>query len=114
LAERFGVESMMLEDASFAGFDVVVNATPAGTSGRLVNETPASAAQLRGARLAYDLVYNPASTAFLREANAAGCETLGGLAILVGQAEEQFKLWLGQAPPEGVMYGAAQKRRSEI
>jgi len=40
-------------------FDVVVNATPLGTSGELENETPARARQLRGARLAYELVYNP-------------------------------------------------------
>jgi len=112
LSERFGVDSMLLDGASFAGFDVVVNATPAGTVGRLVNETPASAFQLRGARLAYDLVYNPSVTAFLREATEAGCETLGGLAMLVGQAEEQFELWMGQAPGEGVMNEAAQRRLS--
>jgi 3-dehydroquinate dehydratase/shikimate dehydrogenase len=114
LAQRFGAESMPLEGASFKGFDVVVNATPAGTLGRLVNETPASASQLRGARLAYDLVYNPTETAFLREAREAGCQALGGLAMLVGQATEQFKLWTGEAPQENVMAEAAMRRLSEL
>ena len=73
------------------------------------NKTPATADQLRGARLAYDLVYNPIETSFLREAREAGCETLSGLAMLAAQAEEQFKLWTGAPVPEGVMYEAARK-----
>ena len=113
LGQRFGVESISLEDARFEGFDVVVNATPLGTLGEFVNETPANAVQLRGARLAYDLVYNPTETRFLREAREAGCDTLGGLAMLVAQATEQFKLWTGQAPDESGMYEAA-RRRLEI
>ena len=113
LAERFGIDVMRLEEASFKGFDVVVNATPLGTVGEFENEAPATASQLRGARLVYDLVYNPTETKFLREARAAGCETLGGLEMLVAQAEEQFKLWTGAPPPEGVMYEAARRRLKE-
>lgn len=109
LAERFGAGWKALEGASFEGFDVVVNATPLGTARHLVDQTPATAEQLRGARLAYDLVYNPADTRFLREARAAGCKTLGGLAMLVAQAAEQFRLWTGETAPEGVMYEAARQ-----
>jgi 3-dehydroquinate dehydratase/shikimate dehydrogenase len=108
LAERFGVQKMALEGASFESFDVVINATPLGTLGELESETPATASQLRGTRLAYDLVYNPTETKFLREARGAGCQTLGGLAMLVAQAAEQFKLWTGVTPPEGVMREAAE------
>ncbi len=99
---------MPLEGASFESFDVVINATPLGTLGQLESQTPATASQLRGARLAYDLVYNPAETEFLREAREVGCQTLGGLAMLVAQATEQFKLWTGATPPEGVMREAAE------
>ena len=113
LAERFGAEWLPLEEARFTGFDVVVNATPLGTVGHFEGETPATASQLRGARLVYDLVYNPTETKFLREASAAGCKTLGGLAMLVAQAAEQFKLWTGAPPPEGVMYEAAQRGLTE-
>ena len=67
------------------------------------------AAQLRGARLAYDLVYNPAETRFLREAGAAGCDTLGGLLMLIAQAEEQFSLWMEHEAPAGVMQEAARR-----
>ncbi|MDQ5845376.1 MAG: shikimate dehydrogenase, partial [Acidobacteriota bacterium] len=89
-------------------FDVVVNATPLGTKGRLVGGTPATAAQLRGARLAYDLVYNPTETQFLREARAAGCDTLGGMEMFVAQAAQQFRLWTGLDAPKDVMQKAAE------
>lgn len=104
LAERFGVDRSDLSEASFAGFDIVINATPLGTAGQFADETPATAGQLRGARLGYDLVYNPIETRFLREARAAGCDTLGGLAMLVAQAAEQFSLWTGAS---NVASGAA-------
>ena len=109
LAERFGAGLTKLDEATFEGFDVVINATPLGTRGHLMDKTPAVCQQLRGARLAYDLVYNPVETRFLRDAREAGCETLGGLAMLVAQAVEQFRLWTGEAAPEDVMYTAAQR-----
>jgi 3-dehydroquinate dehydratase/shikimate dehydrogenase len=113
LAARFGITWMKLGEASFAGFDVVINATPLGSAGQFENKSPATTQQLRGARLAYDLVYNPTETKFLREAREAGCETLGGLEMLVSQATEQFRLWTGGSVPETVMYEAAQRGLEE-
>jgi 3-dehydroquinate dehydratase/shikimate dehydrogenase len=108
-AEAFGAELEQSESASFGGFDLVVNATPLGTRGALEGETAATGAQLRGARLAYDLVYNPARTRFIKEAEGAGCETLGGLRMLVAQAAAQFELWTGTAAPVEVMLAAAER-----
>ncbi|HKS28426.1 MAG TPA: shikimate dehydrogenase [Pyrinomonadaceae bacterium] len=109
LAEKFGALFLELEGASFGDFYVVVNATPLGTRGVSEDETPASAAQLRGARLAYDLVYNPRQTRFLTEAEEAGCQTLTGLEMLLAQAAEQFRLWTGEDAPLEVMRAAAEK-----
>ncbi len=108
VANKFGVAWGPLEGATCVEFDVVVNATPLGTKGRLVGGTPATAAQLRGARLAYDLVYNPTETQFLREARAAGCDTLGGMEMFVAQAAQQFRLWTGLDAPKDVMQKAAE------
>jgi 3-dehydroquinate dehydratase/shikimate dehydrogenase len=108
-AESFGAEIEQAEGASFGGFDLVVNATPLGTRGALEGETPATVPQLRGARFAYDLVYNPASTRFIREARDAGCEILGGLPMLVAQAAAQFKLWTGEPAPLEVMRAATER-----
>jgi 3-dehydroquinate dehydratase/shikimate dehydrogenase len=107
LAKEFGIDCFSLGGASFAGFDVVINATPLGTQGEQQTETPATAEQLRGVRLAYDLVYNPMETRFLGEACAAGCETLSGIEMLLAQAAEQFKLWTGREPKPETMRAAA-------
>jgi 3-dehydroquinate dehydratase/shikimate dehydrogenase len=108
LAEQFGAGLEPLAEARFGGYDVVINTTPLGTRGPLQAETPAVTGQLRGARLAYDLVYNPLETRFLREARQAGCETTSGLPMLVAQAAEQFSYWTGTAAPVELMREAAQ------
>jgi len=109
LAKRFGASWKILDGAVFADFKVVINATPLGTAGALEEETPAFGHQLAGASFVYDLVYNPTSTRFLHEASIIGCETVGGLEMLVAQAEEQFRLWTGVNAPEHVMREAAER-----
>lgn len=113
LAEKFEAGCEPLEGATFKRFNIVINATPLGTAGPLETETPATANQLAGANFVYDLVYNPTPTRFLREAATVGCETLGGLEMLVAQAEEQFRLWAGAAAPERVMREAADRALGE-
>jgi 3-dehydroquinate dehydratase / shikimate dehydrogenase len=109
IGEDFQIDSYELAKANFEGFDVVVNATPLGTRGAHESETPVLAEQLRGVRFAYDLVYNPLETRFIREAKSAGCETIGGLEMLVAQAGEQFKLWTGTTPNVKTMRAAAER-----
>jgi 3-dehydroquinate dehydratase / shikimate dehydrogenase len=112
-AQKFGARSQQLPGARFDGFDLVINATPLGTRGAGESETAATAEQLRGARVAYDLVYNPAETRFMREARAAGCSVvLGGLPMLVAQAAAQFELWTGKRAPLEAMRRAAENRLS--
>ena len=97
LAESFGVSCEQLASASFRDYDLVVNTTPLG-SGAYIDQSPVTAEQLNGVRCAYDLIYNPADTRFLREARSAGCDTIGGLEMLVAQAKLQFELWTGKRP----------------
>jgi shikimate dehydrogenase len=107
-AESFGARLLPLDGARFEGFDAVVNTTTLGTRGVGEQATPATAGQLSGARVAYDLVYNPAETRFMREAREAGCDSVGGLPMLVAQAAAQFKLWTGEDAPLDVMRAAAE------
>jgi 3-dehydroquinate dehydratase/shikimate dehydrogenase len=93
-------------------WDLLVNCTPIGMFPS-VDATPIDAAALTG-RCVYDLVYNPPRTRLLREAAAAGCLTIGGLEMLVGQALEQFEWWTGLKPPAGVMREAALRRLAEF
>lgn len=93
-------------------WDVLINCTTVGMHPR-VDETPLSADLLTG-KYVYDLIYNPTTTRLLREAKLAGCQTIGGLEMLVGQAQEQFQWWTGSRPPAGVMREAALKRLAEF
>jgi 3-dehydroquinate dehydratase/shikimate dehydrogenase len=88
-------------------WDLLVNATPAGTAPG-VNETPWPDARFDG-RFVYDLVYNPTKTRLLREAEEAGCQTLGGLDMLVAQAQRQFALWTGRMAEASAMRAAAER-----
>ncbi|HJP90951.1 MAG TPA: shikimate dehydrogenase [Pyrinomonadaceae bacterium] len=94
-AQLFNVPSQSLSSASFEDYDLVVNTTPLG-SGAHVDQSPATAQQLSGARWVYDLIYNPIETKFMRDARGVGCETLGGLEMLNSQARIQFELWTGK------------------
>lgn len=97
LAESFDVDCEPLAAASFGSYDFVVNTTPLG-SGAFIDQSPATAEQLNGSRCVYDMIYNPAETKFLQEGSNAGCDTIGGLEMLVAQAKIQFELWTGRKP----------------
>jgi shikimate dehydrogenase len=86
--------------------DILVNATPLGTKGDRSGQAIAYADELRGVKLVYDLVYNPADTLLLTEARNAGAETLGGLDMLVAQGAAQFKIWTGAEAPVDTMRDA--------
>lgn len=51
--------------------------------------------RIRGARLAFDLVYGAEATAFVRWARGYGVATMDGLDMLVRQAAHAFELWTG-------------------
>ncbi|MEO7276153.1 MAG: shikimate dehydrogenase [Vicinamibacterales bacterium] len=85
-------------------WDLLVNAIPAGPA--VATESPIGQAPLDG-RVVYDLVYEPEHTKLLVDARAAGCRTIGGLDMLIAQAERQFELWTGQRPPVGLFSSAA-------
>jgi 3-dehydroquinate dehydratase/shikimate dehydrogenase len=93
-------------------WDLLVNCTPVGMHPH-IDRSPLPAAALSG-RYVYDLVYNPTTTRLLRDAAAAGCVTIGGLDMLVAQAQEQFTWWTGMKVPTGVMRAAAERKLSEF
>ena len=105
LAGEFKAHSAKLE--AFKGQEeIVINCTPIGMRGFSEGQSPISAETLRGVKLVYDLIYTPEETALLRDAASAGCRTLGGLAMLIAQAAEQFALWTGLKAPVDVMLKA--------
>jgi shikimate dehydrogenase len=53
--------------------------------------------------LVMDLVYTPMRTRLLRDAAAAGCETIDGSEMFICQGARQFELWTGKAAPVDIM-----------
>ena len=78
---------------------LLVNATPLGTTPD-VRATPwPHAADFSRGQIAYDLVYNPETTRFLTDAAARGARTVGGMAMLIGQAAASYRQWTGREMP---------------
>jgi 3-dehydroquinate dehydratase / shikimate dehydrogenase len=83
-------------------WDVLVNTIPCRDA---AEPSPMHGVPLDG-EIVFDLVYAPAETALLAQAKADGCMTIGGIEMLVAQAEKQFELWTGQRPPSGLFHTA--------
>ena len=77
-------------------FDLIVNTTSVGMD-KLKDQSPINLQQISGSdSIIYDLIYNPAKTVFLREAEQLDLNIINGLPMLIGQAEESFKIWTGK------------------
>ncbi|HEY9852916.1 MAG TPA: shikimate dehydrogenase, partial [Leptolyngbyaceae cyanobacterium] len=76
--------------------DLLVNTTPIGMYPH-VDESPVSAdemAKLPKNAIAYDLIYTPNPTQFLRLAKEQGAIAIDGLEMLVQQGAAALKIWL--------------------
>lgn len=72
---------------------LIINCTPLGTC-PVVDVAPEIPYQyLTDKHLAYDLIYNPAETLFLKNCREKGAVTKNGLEMLEIQAEESWKIW---------------------
>ncbi|HQQ93254.1 MAG TPA: shikimate dehydrogenase [Bacteroidia bacterium] len=74
-------------------YKLVVNASPLGMYPK-VEQCPDLPYQYFGPEhLAFDLVYNPEETLFLKKARASGATGLNGLSMLHLQAEKSWEIW---------------------
>lgn len=82
-----------LDKEMFESFDIIVNATPLGTSPN-IDECPAIPYEYFSAKqIAFDLIYNPEETLFLKKAKQQGAVTKNGLDMLIYQAERAWEIW---------------------
>ncbi|MEX2445748.1 MAG: shikimate dehydrogenase [Dehalococcoidia bacterium] len=87
---------------------IIVQSTSVGMRhGPAEAETPVPVEHFVPGQVAFDLVYVPEETPFLRAAAEAGAQLVGGLQMLIHQGAEAFRLWTGQEPPIEVMARAA-------
>ncbi len=84
---------------------LLVNSTPVGMSPD-VNRSPVTGdilATLPKGAIAYDLIYTPNPTEFLRQAQEVGAEAIDGLEMLVQQGAAALKIWVDRPVPVDVM-----------
>lgn len=102
LAADFDLRVKPWDKRREAEADLIINVTPLGMQGSLESQTPFQADWFskREPGLAYDIVYSPYETRFLKEAKAAGWVTVNGLPMFLEQADHQFKIWTGRHLPD--------------
>jgi len=75
---------------------IVINATPVGMIDHEHTRLIENPSWISPGQLYFDFVYHPRRTLFLDTARRAGATALGGLALLVSQAAESFRIWTDQ------------------
>lgn len=97
--ERVPVEALFWEGEAFteamAEADLLVHTTPLGMHPKVDGMPPVRLEALKASALVYDIVYTPAKTRLLREAEALGHRILNGEGMLAGQGAAAFRLWTG-------------------
>lgn len=114
LADEFSAASAPLDALDAYAFDLIINCTSLGMHPH-VDATPVVFNDAGNARSAhrptvFDTVYNPKETKLLREAAAAGCETINGLEMFVRQGAAQYALWTDHQPPLDVFRAVLESR----
>ena len=99
--------------ARHAGAAFVVNATPAGMFPHN-GGAAASLAPFTRCEAVADLIYNPARTALLMEAERLGIPCANGLGMLAAQAKRSAELFLGTDIPDGEIARIEEKLSREM
>ncbi|ADH84726.1 shikimate 5-dehydrogenase [Desulfurivibrio alkaliphilus AHT 2] len=102
LAQQLDCPWVPLEQAAEQAANALVNATSVGMA-PLAEQSPLPAAALAAFPVVMDIVYSPLQTRLLREAEAAGCHCIDGLAMLLYQGAAQFTMWTNQEAPLAIM-----------
>ncbi|RBN50806.1 shikimate dehydrogenase family protein [Flavobacterium psychrolimnae] len=92
-AKENGIDYDRINATTFDNYQIIINATPVGTSPN-VDAFPLIPYEFfTDKHIAYDLIYNPAETQFLKKAKQQGAQIKNGLDMLIFQAEKAWKIW---------------------
>ncbi len=78
---------------TFDNYQIIINSSPVGTSPNTDAFPLIPYEYFTKKHIAYDLIYNPAETQFLKKAASQGAQTKNGLDMLVFQAEKAWEIW---------------------
>ena len=92
-AKENGIDYDRINATTFDNYQIIINATPVGTSPN-VDAFPLLPYEFFTEKhIAYDLIYNPAETQYLKKAKDQGAQIKNGLDMLIFQAEKAWKIW---------------------
>jgi shikimate dehydrogenase len=92
-----------------AGTDIVVNATSIGLFPDLDARIALAMETVSSDMIVADVIPNPPTTRFVREAREKGCRVIDGLRMLVGQGVIGIEFWTGKRPDSDVMREALER-----
>ncbi len=78
---------------TFKEYQIVVNCSPVGTNPNIEAYPLIPYEYFSDKHIAYDLIYNPEETQFLKKAKTQGAKTKNGFDMLVFQAEKSWEIW---------------------
>lgn len=82
-----------VNSTSFDNYQIVINCTPLGTSPDTKAFPPIPYEFFTDKHIAFDLIYNPEETQFLKKAKKKGAIIKNGYEMLVFQAEKAWRIW---------------------
>jgi shikimate dehydrogenase len=97
----------ILKEATHA--DLIINCTSLGMNES--NDMPFKI-NFNKKQIVYDLIYNPAKTALLKQAEAQGATAINGLGMLIHQGALSFSLWTKREAPLEVMKASLKPQRT--
>ena len=77
----------------FKEYHIVINTTPLGTHPNFENYPNLDYSLFTKKHIAFDLIYNPEETIFLKKAKENNAKTKNGYDMLIIQAERSWKIW---------------------
>lgn len=114
LAEEIGCRTVNWAQRASTLCDIIVNCTPVGMHPN-VDDTPVPPATFtRAGMVAFDTVYHPENTMFLKLARERGATTVSGVEMFVLQAAHQFKLYTDREPPVDLMRDVIRRKLGPI
>jgi len=82
-----------LNETVFENFQIIINCTPVGTSPKIDECPPIPYHFFSERHVAFDLIYNPNETEFMKQAKKKGAVVKNGHDMLVFQAEKSWEIW---------------------
>jgi shikimate dehydrogenase len=92
-AKETVIDYNRINATTFDNYQIIINSTPVGTSPN-IDESPSIPYEyFTDKHIAFDLIYNPEETQFLKKAKAQGAQIKNGLDMLIFQAEKAWAVW---------------------